>query len=284
MGRETDRRLLPAFFISIHTLMIFYFSGTGNTKWAASKTAAAIDDQLIDIAATLKHADSDSTFSYELKDDEPMGFFFPVHGWRPPLIVKEFVRRLRINQSGSYCYVVCTAGDNVGEAVDILEKDLAEVGIKVHSAISLIMPESYVGLPFMDVDKPEKEAKKKREADEKLSKFIDDIRQRRHGIRDILIGNWPRINSRLIGDVFIRWIIKDTPFRVDPNRCISCGLCVNNCPVSDMAMDENKHPVWLHNGKCLSCFACYHHCPTRAIEYGGRTKGKGQYYFEKVKE
>lgn len=284
MGRETDRRLLPTFFISIHTLMIFYFSGTGNTKWAASKTAAALDDQLIDIAATLKHADSDSTFSYELKDDEPVGFFFPVHGWRPPLIVKEFVRRLRINQSGSYCYVVCTAGDNVGEAVDILEKDLAEVGIKVHSAISLIMPESYVGLPFMDVDKPEKEAKKKREADEKLSKFIDDIRQRRHGIRDILIGNWPRINSRLIGDVFIRWIIKDTPFRVDPNRCICCGLCVNNCPVSDMAMDENKHPVWLHNGNCLSCFACYHHCPTRAIEYGGRTKGKGQYYFEKVKE
>ena len=153
--------MLPTFFISIHTLMIFYFSGTGNTKWAASKTAAALDDQLIDIAATLKHADSDSTFSYELKDDEPVGFFFPVHGWRPPLIVKEFVRRLRINQAGSYCYVVCTAGDNVGEAVDILEKDLAEVGIKVHSAISLIMPESYVGLPFMDVDKPEKEAKKK---------------------------------------------------------------------------------------------------------------------------
>ena len=134
--------------------MIFYFSGTGNTKWAASKTAAALNDQLIDIAATLKHDDSDSTFSYELKDDEPVGFFFPVHGWRPPLIVKEFVRRLRINQAGSYCYVVCTAGDNVGEAVDILEKDLAEVGIKVHSAISLIMPESYVGLPFMDVDKP----------------------------------------------------------------------------------------------------------------------------------
>jgi NAD-dependent dihydropyrimidine dehydrogenase PreA subunit len=264
--------------------MIFYFSGTGNTKWAASKTAEALGDQLIDIAATLKHADGGSTFCYELKDDEPIGFFFPVHGWRPPLIVKEFVSRLRLNQADRFCYVVCTAGDNVGEAVDILEKDLAAVGITVHSAISLIMPESYVGLPFMDVDKPEKEAKKKREADEKLSRFIEDIRQRRHGVRDILIGNWPRINSRLIGDVFIRWIIKDTPFRVDPERCIGCGLCTRNCPVGDMAMDENKHPVWLHNGKCLSCFACYHHCPTRAIEYGGRTKGKGQYYFEKVKK
>ena len=48
--------------------MIFYFSGTGNTKWAASKTAEALDDQLIDIAATLKHADGGSTFCYEPKD------------------------------------------------------------------------------------------------------------------------------------------------------------------------------------------------------------------------
>lgn len=263
--------------------MIFYFSGTGNTKWAASKTAAALDDQLIDIAATLKHADSDSTFSYELKDDEPVGFFFPVHGWRPPLIVKEFVRRLRINQAGSYCYVVCTAGDNVGEAVDILEKTWRKWASRCTVQYRSSCPSRTSDCHSWTWINP-KRSQKKREADEKLSKFIDDIRQRRHGIRDILIGNWPRINSRLIGDVFIRWIIKDTPFRVAPNRCISCGLCVNNCPVNDMAMDENKHPVWLHNGKCLSCFACYHHCPTRAIEYGGRTKGKGQYYFEKVKE
>lgn len=263
--------------------MIFYFSGTGNTKWAATKTANALNEQLIDIAAIIKHANSDRTLNYELKDDESIGFFFPVHGWRPPRIVKEFVGRLRINQSNHYCYVVCTAGDNVGEAVDILEKDLKGVRIKVHSAISLIMPESYVGLPFMDVDKPQKEAKKKREADEKLTRFIADIRLRRHGIRDILIGNWPRINSRFIGEVFVRWIIKDTPFRVDPNRCIGCSLCVNNCPVCDITMDKNNHPVWMHNGKCLSCFACYHHCPTRAIEYGRRTKSKGQYYFEMVK-
>ena len=115
--------------------MIFYFSGTGNTKWAASKTAEALGDQLIDIAATLKHSDGGSTFCYELKDDEPIGFFFPVHGWRPPLIVKEFVSRLRLNQADRFCYVVCTAGDNVGEAVDILEKDLAAVGITVHLSL-----------------------------------------------------------------------------------------------------------------------------------------------------
>lgn len=260
--------------------MIFYFSCTGNTKWAASKTATALNDRLVDIAETLRLTNDSETFCYELEADEPVGFFFPIHGWRPPLIVKEFVSRLCLDTSSHYCYIVCTAGDTVGEAVDILENDLAAVGIKIDSAISLIMPESYVGLPFMDVDKPNKEQEKKLEADKRLTTFIADIKQHQRGVRDILVGNWPRINSRLIGDVFIRWIIKDTPFRVDTNRCIGCGLCAKQCPVGDIALDSNNHPIWQHNNKCLSCFACYHHCPVRAIEYGKRTKGKGQYYYK----
>ena len=166
--------------------------------------------------------------------------------------MKEFVSRLRLSQADRFCYVVCTAGDNVGEAVDILEKDLAAVGITVHSAISLIMPESYVGLPFMDVDKPEKEAKKKREADEKLSRFIEDIRQRRHGVRDILMGNWPRINSRLIGDVFIRWIIKDTPFRAAASQtlifaCFSTlpSTSSRGCALSPPIRSNQLTPQWI---------------------------------------
>ena len=257
--------------------MIFYFSCTGNTRWAAKQIADATDDELVFIPDL-----EDSAYTPSLQDGERIGFCFPVHGWQPPRIVRQFIRRLNIvDAERHYTYALITAGDTISETARILRKELAAVGLPLHATCSLLMPESYVGLPFMDVDKPEKEAKKKREADEKLSRFIEDIRQRRHGVRDILMGNWPRINSRLIGDVFIRWIIKDTPFRVDPDRCIGCGLCTRNCPVGDMAMDESKHPVWLHNGKCLSCFACYHHCPTHAIEYGSRTKNKGQYYFKK---
>lgn len=262
--------------------MIFYFSCTGNTKWAASKTAAALNEQLVDMATTLKGSGCETALEYELKPNESIGFFFPVHGWRPPLVVREFVRRLHIEQKHSYCYLICTAGDTVGEAADIMEHDLAEVGIRVDSAISLIMPESYIGLPFMDVDKPDRELEKKRVADERLTGFVDDIRLRRSGIRDILRGHWPRINSRVIGGAFTRFLLKDTPFYVDNSRCIGCGACSRNCPVGDIAMLDNR-PSWLHNGKCLTCFACFHHCPTRAIEYGRRTNGKGQYYYEKTK-
>ena len=265
--------------------MIFYFSGTGNTRWAAQKVAAATADRLVNIAEEMLAAEtdqaSDPQFTYTLAQDERIGFFFPVHGWRPPRLVLDFLDRLHLTNADShYAYVVCTAGDNVGEAVSILEKRLQTMGIKIDSAISLIMPESYVGLPFMDVDTPAKEQCKKMEADNKLTRFIADIIECRSGVRDITIGHWPRINSRLIGSVFVKKLVTDRPFHVVADRCLHCGKCASVCPVANIHFEKGGEPSWLHNGKCLSCFACYHHCPTHAIEYGGRTKKKGQYYFD----
>ena len=264
--------------------MIFYVSGTGNTRWAAQKVAAATADRLVNIAEEMLAAEtdqaSDPQFTYTLAQDERIGFFFPVHGWRPPRLVLDFLDRLHLTNADShYAYVVCTAGDNVGEAVSILEKRLQTMGIKIDSAISLIMPESYVGLPFMDVDTPAKEQCKKMEADNKLTRFIADIMECRSGVRDITIGHWPRINSRLIGSVFVKKLVTDRPFHVVADRCLHCGKCASVCPVANIHFEKGGEPSWLHNGKCLSCFACYHHCPTHAIEYGGRTKKKGQYYF-----
>lgn len=264
--------------------MIFYFSGTGNTRWAAQKVAAATADRLVNIAEEMLAAEtaqaSDPQFTYTLAQDERIGFFFPVHGWRPPRLVLDFLDSLHLTNADShYAYVVCTAGDNVGEAVSILEKRLQTMGIKIDSVISLIMPESYVGLPFMDVDTPAKEQCKKMEADNKLTRFIADIIECRSGVRDITIGHWPRINSRLIGSVFVKKLVTDRPFHVVADRCLHCGKCASVCPVANIHFEKGGEPSWLHNGKCLSCFACYHHCPTHAIEYGGRTKKKGQYYF-----
>ena len=264
--------------------MIFYFSGTGNTRWAAQKVAAATADRLVNIAEEMLAAEtdqaSDPQFTYTLAQDERIGFFFPVHGWRPPRLVLDFLDRLHLTNADShYAYVVCTAGDNVGEAVSILEKRLQTMGIKIDSAISLIMPESYVGLPFMDVDTPAKEQCKKMEADNKLTRFIADIMECRSGVRDITIGHWPRINSRLIGSVFVKKLVTDRSFHVVADRCLHCGKCASVCPVANIHFEKGGEPSWLHNGKCLSCFACYHHCPTHAIEYGGRTKKKGQYYY-----
>ena len=262
--------------------MIFFFSGTGNTLWAAQKVAAATGDRLTDMAEEMMRV-PDGPLAYALAEGERIGFFFPVHGWRPPKLVREFVERLSISDTQNhYCYAVCTAGDNIGETMDIFGGDAAAVGLTVQSALSLIMPESYIGLPFMYLDKPEAERRKKREADRQLTAFVGDIQNRRSGIRRLVKGRWPRLNSRFIGSLFLKHLVKDTPFRADADKCIGCGKCQTMCPVGDIRLDAGTHrPTWLHNGRCLTCFACYHHCPANAIEFGNRTKGKGQYYYGK---
>lgn len=254
--------------------MIFYFSGTGNTRWAAQQLAEATQDQLMYIP---EHPYG--SIEIELQPDERVGFCFPVHAWRPPKIVRDFLSRLVLKTSGHYVYALCTEGDNIGETFDILRKDLQAVDIHLDAVSTLIMPESYVGLPFMDVDKPENEERKIEEAKEHLKEIIKMVVQRQPGEYHIVKGRWPRINSRLLGSYFNKYLITDKPFRVNDDRCVKCGICADVCPVHDIIGGLGYSPQWRHDGTCLTCFTCYHHCPHHAIEFGRYTKGKGQYFF-----
>lgn len=256
--------------------MIFYISGTGNTKWAAKQISASTNERLIDITKL-----TDKTYKYRLAEGEIIGFCFPVHSWRPPLIMRKFIEQLSIeNPSGHYCFALCTAGDTIGETMKIFSRCLNKKGLHLDSSFTLLMPESYVGLPFMDVDTPENEAKKKRQAANDLSRFIELIIKREKNIEKLAIGKWPRINSRFIGSLFDKCMITDKPFKVNTDKCINCGICAKSCPVDNITMNAKKIPEWKHNGSCMTCFACYHHCPKHAIEYGRMTRNKGQYYFK----
>lgn len=254
--------------------MIFYFSATGNTFWATRQIANATNDRMVRITA------GSEPLNFTLIEGERIGFCFPVHGWRPPLIVRRFIKRLNIdNPDGHYTYALCTAGDTVGETLDILRADLAAAGIRLQTSASLLMPESYVGLPFMDVDTIDNENRKISASAERLKGMIDDIAHCRPIRSKLDIGRWPRINSRIIGSFFVDGLITDKPFHVNKDKCKKCGICAAVCPVGDIRCDKGAYPEWQHNGHCLTCFNCYHHCPVHAIEYGSRTKNKGQYFF-----
>ena len=150
--------------------MILYFSATGNTRWAAEYISEAIGERLVNMA------DIDVSEPLELSDGERVGFCFPVHGWRPPMLVRRFVASMRFtNFHDNYVWALCSAGDDIGQTMEIFSKDLSAKGLELHSRFSIIMPESYVGLPFMDVDKPEKEYAKKKTAKMMLEEYVRDI-------------------------------------------------------------------------------------------------------------
>ncbi len=53
--------------------------------------------------------------------------------------------------------------------------------------------------------------------------------------------------------------------KVDPEKCSSCGLCLQNCCFKCWEMDEDKHPKMKEGTLCFSCFNCMVACPKDAI-------------------
>lgn len=58
-------------------------------------------------------------------------------------------------------------------------------------------------------------------------------------------------------------------YRVDKEKCTSCGACAKACK---MNVDPTEHANDL---ECIRCNACKHACPTGAITSGCRTKSEG---------
>ena len=256
--------------------MIFYFSGTGNTRWVARQLAEATGDVLCNIAEELEKG---TALTYELKEGERLGFCFPTHGWQPPAIVRRFIRQSSFSHA-PYVYAVTTCGDNMGEAMTILNKEVRARGIEAESLFSVVMPESYVCLPFMHTDTNERVAEKVTSAERQLQHISRIVKERKRGIVELERGATPRLYSYVIGAYFNRHMITDRKFTVDADVCTRCGRCRQVCPVNNIA---GTPPQWLHNGQCTMCLACYHHCPVHAINYGSITRRRGQYHFKDPK-
>ena len=259
--------------------MIFYFSGTGNTRWAAEELAKKTDEELRFIPEEMK-----SECTYNLKNGERLGFCFPVHGWQPPHIVREFIRRATFNiKDNTFVYALVTCGDSIGRTMELLNKDLEKKGLKTSSVYSLIMPESYVCLPFMYTDTPEREHQKISKARQDLDIICQEIANRKTGICRTTRGLTPWTFTHVIGAYFNARMISDKKFTVDADKCIHCGKCQKVCPTSDIILTDGI-PHWQHDGSCTNCLSCYHHCPQHAINYGSITRKRGQYYFGRTKE
>lgn len=265
--------------------MIFTLSCTGNTRWAADLLAQTTNDRVVSIPDAI-HGDC----TYRLRAGERIGFCLPVHGWRLQPLVRYFIGKLNLVVNTSegtphkgplpnYCYFLITCGDSCGEYGEHLEAALEAKGLKVKSCCSVIMPESYVGLPFMDVDTDLREAEKKMNARSLVLEFADIIAENRSVRKPLHRGALPRFYSRVLGNFFYKFLITDKRFKVDADKCIGCGKCLRQCPVGNIVMTDGK-PEWLHSGKCLTCMACYHYCPEKAVSFWKFTKNKGQYYFD----
>lgn len=250
--------------------MIFCFSGTGNSLSIAKSLAARLDEPLVLMGET------QSVFPFELGEERRLGFVFPVHAWGPPLVVEKFLKTLPVWEDAHYVYVVLTCGDDVGCTPQILRKLFRKRGLELHAVFSLQMRNTYVCLPFFDVDSLELEHSKVQSAFKRLSSDVVPaiLARRPSGATDVVPGRFPLIKSYVFRPLFKHFLMAESRFHVSQSKCNACGLCVRLCPLGNIRLSAKRQPQWL--GSCTHCLACFHGCPQQAIFYGAFTRGKGR--------
>ena len=92
--------------------MIFYFSGTGNSAWAARQLARLTGDDAYYIT-TLKELPA-------LDGSRQIGFVFPVYAWGAPEVMAEFAKKLPKPQV--FTFGLCTCGADAGLAMKEFSK------------------------------------------------------------------------------------------------------------------------------------------------------------------
>ena len=240
--------------------MIFYFSATGNSKYAAEKLAIRTDDCAVSIPDAIKNGIPENG------KKDVTGFVFPVYFWGLPEIIKRFSKMPEIrNALGNYVYCVITCGANTGTADKMLAKRL---GRNIDYSYSLRMPDNYVML--YDPCTAEKAKKFLRHSDKELDSVCDDVAKQIKGRK----GNVQGAAKSLVVPYLYDFFRTTKKFFAD-EKCTSCGLCESICPDNAIIIKDGK-PEWVKN-KCQHCTACINRCPAKAIQFGSKTADRNRY-------
>ncbi|MEW9124458.1 MAG: EFR1 family ferrodoxin [Thermotaleaceae bacterium] len=252
---------------------IYYFSGTGNSLKVAKDISEKLGETtLISIPKAIKSGPDTSV--------DNIGIVFPVYCWGMPLMVTEFVKKLR-KEHAKYFFAIATCGGSAAGTLLQTQKKLARQNIKLSSGFVVQMPTNYI--VWGGAISEERQKKMFENWVNRTGHIANTIKkQEEHGIESgSILANF--FLSKALYSVSMPHFLKmDKDFWVD-SRCDHCGICKKVCPADNIEIKEGK-PVWNH--KCEQCLACIQWCPKQAIQYGKKTQERERYTnpFVNIKE
>lgn len=246
--------------------MVLYFSGTGNSQWAATQIAEMIaDDEVVSINRSLK-----SKRLGTIRSERPFIFVAPTYAWRLPRVVEQWIRKTRF-EGNKDAYFILTCGGSCGNAAVYAKKLCAEKGMRFRGLAQVVMPENYLAL-FPTPDEAESKALIE-QAKPCIAALAKQIKSG-ESFDKSSVSFGGKLESGPVNPLFYALFVRDKGFSVS-DACVSCGKCASRCPLNNIILEDGK-PEW--NGNCTHCMACIGGCPTEAIEYKSKSKGRNRYY------
>ena len=71
--------------------MILYYSGTGNSEYAAKRIGGEIGDEVLNLFEKLRDGDVS-----EMHSEKPWVIVTPVYAWRIPRILREWMKKTKL--------------------------------------------------------------------------------------------------------------------------------------------------------------------------------------------
>lgn len=224
--------------------MIFYFTATGNSLYAAKE----LDNVQFSIAQEIH--------SNMIYTADKIGIVCPVFGHEMPEFVREFIRRAEFHTD--YLYLILTYGNRHGGAAELADEFIKSVGKQFDYINILLMADNF--LPGFDMNEQRKIDKHvdsqiaviRKELAEKVRK-ISEVTESDRTVHKALVER----NSRMPADAFKKL------YHIT-GECIGCGICTRICPMACFSVTK-QHAEW-NPEQCIACMACIHACPELAIQ------------------
>ena len=249
--------------------MVLYFTGTGNSRYIATRISEALGDELLSMNDRIKAGDT-----LPVASGERLVIVTPTYAWRIPRIVRDWLAETDF-PCGAQAWFVMTCGSEIGHAAAYNRALCQEKQFIYMGTAQIIMPENY--LAMFDAPHAEEARQIVARAEPDIDRVISVITAKQ-AFTPPRSNLYDRFMSGPVNPIFYSFFLKAAAFTAG-DACTGCGQCAGLCPRNNITIQNGK-PVW--GGDCTHCMACICHCPTEAIEYGKKSLGKPRYHFEAI--
>lgn len=246
---------------------IYYFTGTGNSLFAAKEIQNRLPDSTLTPVLSLLDRE---VFAPQ---EEAVGFVFPIYQTALPVPVRLLLEKINLEGAG-YVFAVSTRIGTSHGAFHQVDRMLMKQGRCLDLGYSLNMPGNDPKFNYV-VPTPKTIARLETEALQDLDRISEKIReQAAYGVRDenckIRIP-FVRVLSGLV-----RLTEKGSVNLYHDEHCTGCATCEKVCTSGRIKMMDNR-PVWRKEVMCYRCNACINYCPENSVQLKGFTEKNGRY-------